>query len=281
MKKLFLTLIPTTALLISKANFTAIPYYSYTKYSDDFKDEANGIGLFSSIYNYPHKLDFEIDYTNIKFKNYSQKYEQTEMTAVYGYFLNSNLFLKTGLHFVASDYKPSNEGLAAIITGAEYKKESINYGLELFYSNYAKYKPKALKVVQVHPFIKKHFQPKNKKIGNFDIKADLNYIKANNSNLYQYINSSYSSIGLNLTHNINNFSTSIFGWMGKRAFALEDGGFTLYNSNQEYNKAYGLKVKYKIKNAAFIELKYKRKKYKNYQKTGYSNGITTAFSYTW
>lgn len=278
MKKLIFALI-TTTLLSSKTNFTAIPYYSYTKYSDDFKDEANGIGLFSSIYKYPYKLDFEVDYTNIKFKQYTPKYEQSEMSAIFNYFVNSNLLIKSGVHFVASDYKPSNEGLAAIISGMQYKSNNTNYGLELFYSNYTKYKPKALKIVQFHPYISKHFITDN--LGSFDIKADINYIKPNNANLYQYINSSYSSIGLDLTYNFKNFSTSINKWIGKRAFALEDGGFSLYNSNQEYIGAYGLTIKYKIKNRAFIELKYKYKKYKNYKNVGHSDGVTTSFSYTW
>ena len=281
MKKSFTTLALITMASIAQPIFTTTPYYSYTKYSDQFKENSNGMGIYASLYNYPHQVEFSIDYTNIKFKQNIPKYEQTEMTGVYSYFLNKNLFLKGGLHFVASDYRPSNEGLATIISGADYKLDNSNYGLELFYSNYAKYTPKSLKITQAHPYFKYHFSPKDKIFGSFDLMADFNYIKPSKSYLYQDVKDSYGSTGLKLTNSNGNWSTSVEKWIGKRAFALEDGGFTLYNLSQIYTGGYGAGITYHIKDKASIKLKYNRKNYIDYNKKGHSDGISSSFSYTW
>ncbi len=266
---------------IAQPIFTTVPYYSYTKYSDQFKKDSNGMGIYASLYNYPHQLEFSVDYTNINFKAHVPKYEQSEMTGVYSYFLNKNIFLKGGLHFVASDYRPSNEGLATIISGADYKYNNSNYGLELFYSNYTKYAPKSLKITQIHPYYKYHFNPKNRIFGNFDLMADYNYIMPSKSYLYPDVKDSYSSTGLKLTNNNGKWSTSLEKWIGKRAFALEDGGFTLYNLSQIYTGGYGAGFTYHIKDKASIELKYNHKNYIDYSKKGHSDGITSSFSYTW
>ncbi len=281
MKKSVIFSVILFSVSIAQPIFTTVPYYSYTKYSDQFKEDSNGMGIYASLYNYPHQLDFSVDYTNINFKANVPKYEQTEMTGVYSYFLNENLFLKGGLHFVASDYRPSNEGLATIISGADYNYNNSNYGLEFFYSNYTKYTPKSLKIAQVHPYFKYHFNPKNKIFGNFDLMVDYNYIKPSKSYLYQDVKESYGSTGLKLTNNKGKWSTSIEKWIGKRAFALEDGGFTLYNLSQIYTGGYGAGISYHIKDKATILLKYNHKSYIDYNKKGHSDGITSSFSYTW
>jgi len=281
MKKIFISSVIIFTASIAQPVFTTVPYYSYTKYNDQSKKDSNGMGIYASLYNYPHQVEFSVDYTNINFKQNIPKYEQTEMTGVYSYFLNKNLFLKGGLHFVASDYRPSNEGLATIISGADYKRDNSNYGLELFYSNYTKYTPKSLKITQLHPYFKQHIETKNRKLGSFDLTADFNYIKPSKSYLYQDVKSSYSSTGLKLTNINGNWSTSIEKWIGKRAFALEDGGFTLYNLSQVYTGGYGAGINYKINNKAGIKLNYSHKMYINYNKKGNSDAVTSSFSYTW
>lgn len=283
MKKTFIAFNILISFSMARPIFTLTPYHSYTKYSDKYKDDSNAIGIYSSIYNYPYKFEFSSEYTNIKFKNSTPKFEQTEMTFVSSYFINENLFIKAGLHFVASDYRPSNEGLATIISGVDYKHLNTNYGLELFYSNYKNYSPKSLNILQLHPYFTYHFANTGNKFGSFNLKADYTYIKPKDAYLYQNqgIKSSYSSFGLKLSNNNGNWRTSIAGWLGHRAFALNDGGFTLYNLSQIYLGGLAVNIDYSIKNRAYIGLGYNYKLYKNYAKKGHSNSVNTSFSYKW
>jgi len=271
----------STSFLLARANFTLMPYYTYAKFSsNDIKKEGHGLGLYASINNYPNKLEFDAEYLDIIFKNGIPEFEENDMTFVYSYFYNTNLTIKGGLHFVSSDYKPSNEGLSALISGVEYKKDKATYGLEGFYSNYSKYQPKDLNIFQLHPYLGYNLLNSNK-YGNLYVMGDYNYIKPKDANLYDGINSSYNSFGAGVEYEKNSWATAVNGWVGKRAFALEDGGFTLYNFSQLYTSAASASVKYKLDKSTNIKLKYSRHNYRNGTVKGYCNSITTSLSHTW
>ncbi len=282
MKKIFCFFLFTVNLLLARPNFTLVPYHTYIKYHDLYKKEANCLGVYASLDNAPHKLEFATSYSNVIFKYNIPKYEQTEIVSVYSYLLNNNVLIKGGLHFVASDDKNSNEGLAAVITGAELKQKKSSIGLELFYSNYSHYLPKELNLLQLHPYFVYHLRNISSKLGSLNIKGDYNYIKPKNANLYPELKNEYSSFGYQLSSSNGKWSTSLSQWFGERAFSLEDGGFTLYNLNRVYNGEYSAKIDYAVKKNAHINLKYSRRKYKDINnKDGHSDSITTAFSYTW
>jgi len=274
MKKFFIIFTIMITITIARPIVTLLPYYSYTHYSDQIKKNSNTVGYIASLYNNPHLLELSASYSNILYKGNYPLYEQTEITTIYSYFLNKKFKLKGGLHFVASDFRATNEGLATLISGLDYQFQKNSFGAELFRSQYKHYKPKPLTIWQVHPYFAHT-------IANFGLNVDYNYIHAENSKLYKGILSNYHSSGLKVTKHSDKWITSIGGWVGKRAFALEDGGFTLYNLSQIYTSGLSTEVKYHIQKGANIALKYSRKNYKNSGQKGHSDGITSSFSYSW
>ena len=273
MKKIFL-LSSLATLLFARPVLTLLPYYTYTHYSDQFKKAAHTIGYYGALYNSPHLLELSASYNTIVYRGNYPRYEQSEITTLYSYFLNSKLKMKGGFHFVASDFREANEGLVTAIAGVDYRSPKKNLGLELFHSRYKHYKPKPLTIWQIHPYF-------GYKFGSFGIRGDYNYIHANNNTLYKRVLAHYHSFGLTLSKKWGRWTTSIGGWIGKRAFALEDGGFTLYNLSQIYTSGIDAKVKYHTRKGADIALKYSRKNYKNGGKKGHSDALTSSFAYSW
>ena len=264
----------TATVTFARPILTLIPYYTYTHYSDLFKKSSHSIGYYGSLYNYPHLLELSASYNTIIYKGDYPRYEQSEITMLYNYFWNKKFKFKGGLHFVASDFREANEGLVTVIGGVDYNSQKKHIGVELFHSRYKRYKPKPLTIWQLHPYFGYNF-------GAFGLRGDYNYIHANSSNLYKGVLTNYHSFALTLSKKWGRWTTSLSGWIGKRAFALEDGGFTLYNLSQIYTSGLSAKVNYHTPKGADIALKYSRKNYKNYGKKGHSDAITSSFAYSW
>jgi len=281
MLKLLTTLFFVATILNARASFTIMPYHTYAKFSNDsVKKEGYAVGLYASLYNYPHKFEFDSEYINIKFKNSIPEYSENDLTFVYSYFLQNNFLIKGGMHFVSSDNILSNEGLSAIMAGVEYNTKKNILGLESYYSEYSKYKPKKLQVFQLHPYLMHNFI-NSSKFGSLSFGLDFNYIKPKNANIYYDLQNSYNSIGLKAVYKKNRLTTTLEAWKGKRAFALEDGGFTLYNFSQLYTSAFSASVAYEMKEKSHIKLKYAHHNYINNGKEGSCNSVTTSLLHTW
>ena len=273
MKKLYIFLILTT-LLMARPSLTILPYYTFTHYNDPHKTSSNTIGYYGALYNFPYLLELSASYNDILYKSSKLHYEQTEITILSSYFLKNKLKLKGGLHFVASDFRAANEGLVATIAGLDYHSKKKELGISLYHSHYRHYKPKSLSVFQINPHFSYNF-------AYFELSANYNYIHVCNNKFYSDIYANYHSFGLNLSKKWGSWSASLGGWIGKRAFALEDNGFTLYNLSQLYTSGLDAKLIYHTRHKADIAIKYSHKKYINYSKKGYSDAITSSFAYKW
>jgi len=280
MKKTLLILLGVSSIAMSKTVVSAMPYSAYIDYTSPTKDKAYVVGLYSSFYNFPNKLEVGLENITIKYKNGTPDLDQNDLTAIYTRYIAKNYFVKGGLHYVNSDDKLTNHGIIGILGVNYYKYLKYNLGLDVYYSDYKDYTLKSLKVLQLRPYVGFNFGNYNSKLGSFYLETDYNYIKPKDASLHGFSNS-YNSFGLKLTNYKGKFTTSIDGWAGKRVFAVDNGGFTVYNLGEVYKAGTSASVDYAIKPTTHVKLKYSYSKFDETGKKAHSNTVTASLAHTW
>ena len=280
MKKTFTLLALSATLALAKTSITAMPYSAYIDYSGSTKDKAYVVGMYSSFYNLSNKLELGLENITINYNDGSKDLDQDDFTAVYTRYIAKNYYLKGGLHYISSDDKPTDEGLVGIIGINYYKYLKYNLGLDVYYSKYKNYNPKELKVLQVKPYAGFNFGNYNSKLGSFYLEAEYNYIKPTDASLFG-LKKSYNSFGLNLTNYNGKFTTSIGGWAGKKVFAIDNGGFTVYNLGEVYKAGANASIDYAFRPTTHLKLKYSYAKFEEGNKNAHSNTVAASLSHTW
>jgi len=280
MKKSILAFSVFASVAMAKTAITAMPYSAYINYTSPSKDNAYVVGLYSSFYNFPNKLEIGAENINIKYNNGQPDLDQNDFTAVYTRYIAKNYYLKGGLHYINSDDSTTNHGIVGIFGINYYKYLKYNLGLDVYYSKYKDYKPKSLKVLQLTPYIGINFGKYSSKYGSFYLKANYNYIKPNSASTFGLENS-YNSFGLSLTNYNGKFTTSLGGWVGKKVFAVDNSGFTVYNLGEVFKAGVNASVDYAIRPTTHIKLKYSYTKFKESGKKAHSNTVATSLSHTW
>ena len=280
MYKFFLLFFILINSLFAKNITTVSEYISYTTYSNSVKKEDYTSGIYSSFYHYPNKFELDIAHTLMKFNYNYPKLNQNDFTAIYSRFLNKNYTIKSGLHYISGNDKLTDKGTVAIL-GINYGNIGYNLGLDFYYSRYKNYKPKKLKIYQIHPYTSINLGKLNKKLNNFSLEAEFNHIHPINGSKY-YLYSSYNYYGLKLNRNFGKFNASIGGWKGKKNFAVDNGGFSVYNLNKLYTKGVLTSIDYSIRPNMHLKLNYSYNKFNEYyNKKGHSNSTSLLFSHSW
>jgi len=280
MKKTLLVLLSASSIAMAKTAISAMPYSAYINYTSQTKDKAYVVGLYSSFYSFPNKLEVGLENISIKYKNGAPDLDQNDFTAVYTRYIAKNYFVKGGLHYINSDDAPTNHGIVGILGVNYYKYLKYNLGLDVYYSKYKDYKPKSLKVLQLRPYVGFNFGNYYGKFGSFYLEADYNYIKPKDASLYGF-SSNYNSFGLKLTNYKGKFTTSVGGWAGKRVFAVDNGGFTVYNLGEIYKAGIFASVDYAVKPTTHVKLKYSYSKFEENGKKAHSNTVAASLAHTW
>ena len=280
MKKTLTLLALSATLALAKTSITAMPYSAYINYANSAKKDAYVVGLYSSFYNFPNKLEIGVENIGIHYNNGLKDLDQNDLTAVYTRFIAKNYYVKGGIHYINSDDKLTDEGLVGIFGVNYYKYLKYNLGLDVYYSKYKNYAPKELKVLQVRPYAGFNFGKYNSKMGSFYLEAEYNYIKPNSASTFG-LQKSYNSFGLKLTNFNGKFTTSVGAWAGKKVFAVDNGGFTVYNLGEVYKAGVDASVDYAFKPTTHIKLKYSYSKFEEGNKKAHSNTVATSISHTW
>lgn len=280
MKKTITMLAIGATLALAKTSITAMPYSAYINYANSTKDDAYVVGLYSSFYNFPNKLEIGLENINIHYNNGLKDLDQNDLTAVYTRYIAKNYYAKAGVHYINSDDKPTDEGIVGIIGINYYKYLKYNLGLDLYYSKYKNYAPKELKVLQIRPYAGINFGKYYSKMGSFYLEAEYNYIKPTDASLFGLKNS-YNSFGLKLTNYKGKFTTSIDAWTGKKVFAIDHGGFTVYNLGEVYKDGIDASVDYAFRPTTHLKLKYSYAKFVEGNKNAHSNTVAASLSHTW
>ncbi len=280
MKKTLTLLAFSATLALAKVSTTLMPYSAYINYSGSTKDEAYVVGLYSSLYSFPNKFELGLENINIKYKNGLPDLDQNDITAIYTRYFGKNYFVKGGIHYINSDDKPTDDGIVGILGINYYQYLKYNLGLDVYYSKYKNYSPKELKVLQLRPYAGINFGKYNSKWGSFYLEAEVNYIKPNSASTYGF-SKSYTSAGLKLSNYKGKWTTSVGGWAGKKLFAIDNGGFTVYNLGEVYKAGVDVSTDYALKPATHVKVKYSYSKFTEKTKNAHSNAVAVSLSHTW
>ncbi len=280
MKKISLSFILLSSLALAKSVVTLMPYTSYIDYSSSVKNKANVVGIYSSYYNYPNKIELGLENINIEYKTGQPDLDQNDITLLYTRYFKKHFFLKGGVHYIKSDDKPTDHGLIGILGFNYYQYLKYNAGIDLYYSRYKHYQPKELKVLQVRPYIGFNFGNYYSKLGSFYLEAEYNYIKPDNHKELN-LKSNYNSFGLKLSHYKGKWTQTLGAWVGKKAFAIDNGGFTVYNLGETYKAEAKASVDYAINLKTHVKVQYSYAKFDENGKKAHSNSIGAFLSHSW
>ena len=280
MKKTLTFLAVSTTLALAKTSTTIMPYSAYVKYSDSIKDKAYVVGFYSSIYSFPNKFELGLENIDVQYNNGIKDLDQNDITAVYTRYFGKNYFVKGGVHYINSDDKPTDEGIVGVFGVNYYKYLKYNLGLDVYYSKYKNYQPKELKVLQLRPYAGINFGKYSSKWGSFYLEAEVNYIKPNSPATYGF-SKSYTSVGLKLTNYNGKWTTSIGGWAGKKLFAVDNGGFTVYNLGEVYKAGVDASVDYAFRPTTHLKVKYSCSKFTEGKTKAHSSAIAATLSHIW
>ncbi len=281
MKKGLLLLLFSGVSIVSAKSFTTVmPYSAYIDYSNSNKDKAYVVGVYSSYYNFPNKFELGLENINIEYNNNLPRLDQNDITAIYTRFVGEHLYFKGGLHYIKSDDSATDNGIIAIAGVNYYQYLKYNVGLDFYYSKYKNYQPKKLKLYQVRPYVGVNFGKYYSKWGSFYLEGELNYIKPISSSVYG-LKKSYTSGGLKLVHYKGKWTNSVGGWIGKKVFAVDNGGFTVYNLGETYKAGIEASVDYAFRTNTHMKIKYNYSKFTETNKKAHSNVISASLSHTW
>jgi len=241
-------------------------YSGYLDYKDSVKKEGLLVGAYGSYLKYPFKLELDAEYLTIKYNYGLPDYKQLDITTVGHYFIGKNWDVKLGLHNIIIDQDDNPNNYDNIVFGGVlyYQPYKFNTGLDFYYSNYDDFK-----VYQISPKVGVNFGNYYSKIGSFYAEAQLNYIKPSKSGYTP--KDHYTNVDLKLTNYNGKWSTSLFGSVGKSAYKVANGGFSVYNLKEEYKYSYGASVAYSPKKDTNLKVTYVRSEFEENGKDAKSN----------
>jgi hypothetical protein len=262
MKKLVLAgLLGLGSLVMAQTYYSALPYAGVINYSGDTaKDNGYVGGVYFSAFKSPYKVELDAEHTQIKYKDNTPTLNQSDFTGIFHYYQGYNLDYKLGIHYISSDDKLTDK--AKIFTAGilYYKTLKYNTGIDLYYSDYSNLSTSP-KLWQISPKAGINFGNYYSKIGSFYAEAKIDYIHPSKNKDENNLKSSYTSGEFSLSNYKGAFTTKLSGWIGKRVFAVDNGGFIVNNLTSE--QKFGAKVSesYKIDKKSNIKIEYSYTKF--------------------
>ncbi|WP_200762278.1 hypothetical protein [Nitrosophilus alvini] len=265
MKKIAsLSLIAIAAL--AGENISVVPFAGYLDYgSKSVKDNGYFGGVYVSKEFDLQKVELQYEYLKVKYKNDEPDLEQNDFTAVYTNYFDDNYLARAGLHFIDSDDYLTDGGYI-LFGGLKYFQAfDFDAGIDVFYTHYDNFDP-SLGVWQFSPSFGKYI--KGCSYGDFYVEGKYNYITFKSSKITQTVvnqssgmsamgkksthiiqrseeyTDSYNSFEFNLANYYGKFTTKASVWIGKQAFGVRDGGFTVYNLAEIHKGGAALQTRY-------------------------------------
>jgi len=260
MKK-FAFLISSTILLYCSDFSPYLGYIDYNKNTD--KKSAIVGGVYISSYSKPYKFELDAEYFQLKYKT-SPDYKQSDVTGLLTYYTGTDVSYKLGIHNIFSNtpyttsYQFQNKlieqtqyessyDFVLLLGASKYKYLDYDTNLNLFYSDYQN-----VKVFQISPSYGKSFGDYYSSLGSFYVKAVMNYIYLNKSDV------SPKDSYLNFDFKFQNFKgpwvITLEASIGKSAYKVMKNGFVVYNLGEEYKSIYNINIGRKFSSHGFASV---------------------------
>ena len=229
-------------------------YGTYINYSgSDVKDYGYSSTGYLSIWSGKvHNLQFGIEHTHIEYKNGYSDLDQQDFTAVYS---NTNGILKNhtftfGVHYINSDDDLTDGGYTLFFDGTYFNYQTeypylFNWsgGIGIYYSSYDN--TVDFHVLQVNPHTSFRLYS-SQAFGGLYTDITGYYIHVSNSDRVGVNNDNYYSLDVALRYYYGNYEFKVGGWIGKQVFAVKNGGFVVYNLNEEYKGGFYGEISYNL-----------------------------------
>jgi hypothetical protein len=280
MKKLLLTgLIGLGSLTMAQTYYSILTYAGTLTYSGGTTKD-NGIvgGIYVSAFKSPYKVELDAEHTKIKYKNNNPTLKQTDLTAIIHYYQGHNLDYKVGIHHILSDDKLTDKANIFAVGILYYKMYTYNTGVDIYYSDYSNLSTSPT-LWQITPKAGISFGVYNSKIGSFYAEAKLDYIKPIKNKDENNLKNSYTSGELSLTNYNGNFQTKISGWIGRRSFAVDNGGFVVNNLTSTQKSGAKISELYKINKKSNVKIEYSFTRFEE-SANSYSRTYLASYSYS-
>ncbi len=250
-------------LTLAKKDVTVVkPYFGYIKYDSDSTKSIKDSGMLGGIYisngTLDHLYEFDVGYTNIKYKSATalSDIQQLDMTLAYSKFYTNYMF-KGGVHYINSTDVALGNGIVFIGAVGGYKwkgYDKYSYGLEAYYTLYSDGHDDtgasaSINIFQFTPYFSYSKAINLNTRNNFDIR--VNQIIAN-----EYNTKSYTSVQITDSILYKKFIFTAKVSLGEMKTGILDSGHTAYNTKDIIKGSYALKMGYIIKPNMSVDVGY-------------------------
>jgi len=281
MKKLVLAgLLGIGSLVMAQTYYSVLPYVATINYSGD-TTKNNGYvgGVYLSALESPYKVELDAEHTQIKYTNNTPTLNQNDFTGIIHYYQGYNLDYKVGMHHISSDDKLTDKANIYLAGILYYQTLKYNAGVDLYYSDYSNLSTSP-KIWQISPKAGVNFGNYYSKIGSFYAQAKIDYIHPTSNKDENKLKSNYTSAELSLSNYKGAFTTKFSGWMGKRAFEVDNGGFIVNNLTKTQKAGAKISESYKINKKSNVKIEYSYTKFNgDTSETAHSNTYLASYNY--
>jgi hypothetical protein len=271
MKKILL-LSGVAAVGFAYSVFSVMPYGSYITYSGSYKDNAKLGGIYGSYYKWPVKIEMDMEYLRIDYKDNIPDWKQSDFTLKGNYFYKKNWIFNLGIHnFWVKQYSDDYSYNKVVFGGIDYYKYlKYNVGIDYCYSDYSNFN-----VYQVTSKFGFNFGNYYSKIGSFYLEGKYNYIHISEKNIAP--DDTYNNFDLKLQNFKGSWTTTLKATFGKFAYKVGGGGFVVYTTGNEYKYGFGFGVNYNFNRINNVKFSFERNKFDE-NGDAYSNVYLISYS---
>jgi hypothetical protein len=276
MKKVLLAGLVFGSIAMAQTYYDVLPYAGYLNYGGSTtKDKGYIGGVYFSATQSPWKTEIDAEHTNISYKSQTETdkfgrtttttqpdLKQTDLTLKVNYYQGDDLVYNAGLHYINTTDTLTDNAKIYMAGVLYYKTAKCNAGIDVYYSDYSNLSISP-KLYQISPKVGMNFGDYNSNIGSFYAQAKIDYIKPIKNRSENDLRNSYTSLELNLNNYYGKFTTSINGWIGKRAYAVENSGFIVNNIGNEQTGGMKIAESYKLDKTQSIKFEYSYTKFKD------------------
>jgi hypothetical protein len=216
------------------------PYFTYINYDNsDIKKDGWSTTLYGSLsfMRGIHVLEWAYGYNHLNYKNNYGSWNQNDYVLKYTNYQFFPWYGSIGVHYIASPNTDISERATVLILDGGYiQKYNWNVGAEYSYGDY-KY---GLATQQLRLHGGKYLYTGPYRGFYFEGSLYWNYVnKKYVPQAYWYIQNelnkkNYYSLGYSVTYFTPKYSIKVKSWLGERVFAVDNGGFVVYNLKERY-----------------------------------------------
>lgn len=238
-------------------------------------------------YGLEHSIEADLAWARIKYNPFDYQFngstyraasfrlDQTDLTLKYNNYSWQDFNFNVGLHAIFSD-DAFTDGSYIVFGGIKrYRAQSYSAGINVYKGFYDNYQP-SLNTTQADVYFGFYF-------GNY-FKGNYFYTETKGSyiNLSQEIGFNQKqlpSIEQNLYWYLNSTTINLKWWSGYRVFAVEKGGFVLFNLAEKHIGGLGASVKFGLGKNSSLEVKAERRLFKELGRGAVSQSLSGTVVY--